>query len=247
VKNRRVLYGLAGATIMFCIFAGAWIATGGDFVRKYPVNVGSFDPIRYFRIDPATLLASLDKNPADVFLPEPDMSMQKVYDKPISWSQANYATITEKLAAYVWQDALTDWMLFRMDFGTSCQDVPVGFDTADYIYFRTTLIGGRWQYVARAISITPQYGDAATGDNTNFPRPILGWKYIRPDSVRVTAETALQKAELEGGEAARRSMQNQCQIHVIMYPNLYGHSNWKIVYGGNSNAKGFQTIIPASP
>ncbi len=222
-----------------------WSASGNDFLQRYPATAGSFNNIEYYRIDPKTILASLDANEDKVFLPESDTSFEKVINAPLSWSQSDYNKIASKIHEYVWHESLDDWMLFRVIFSADCSENPVGFDQADYIFFREISVNGEKLYTARDIDITPQYGDITLGSDTNFPRPFWGWKYIKRDAVNVRAEEALQLAESKGGEKARLSLQNKCRIYVSMNPNGYGHNNWKVSYSGNNAATEFDVVIPA--
>ncbi len=245
MKKRNIIYIVVACIVATLGIAYFWSATGNDFLQKYPVTAGSFNNIQYYKIDPETILTSLENNEGISFQLEPDSPVEKITKRPVSWSQADYNKIASKIHDYVWHESLDDWRLYRVDFSTSCHDSPIGFDYADYVYFKEISVNGKRLYTARDIFITPQYGDITLGSDTNFPRPFWGWKYIKTNTVNVTAEEALQLAESKGGEEARLSMQNKCQIYVSMNPDGYGHSNWKVSYSENDPTTEFETIIPA--
>lgn len=223
---------------MFIFF---WSFLNEDFVQEYPT--GSFNKTQFYEIDPQTILISLEDNQSDLFQIKAESSLKKIIETPISWSQADYNAIALKIHNYVWQEQLASWQLYRIIFSTSCHDNPKGFDYGDYIFFKQITYNENKMYATRGISITPQYGDITVGSDTNFSRPIWGWKHIDTESINVMAEGAMQLAEVNGGQNARLNMQNKCQIYVSMNPNGYGHSNWKVVYSGNSASSEFEIVI----
>lgn len=247
MNKRNVIYGIVSLLITILgVAVYVWFASENDFLQRYPVTAGSFNKIQYFKIRPETILVSLENDGAVLFQKIDDSSVEKITESPISWSQAEYGEIAYKIHEFVWTESLDNWNLYRMIFSTSCNDNPTGFDYADYIYFQEIVFNGKKVNTARDIFIAPQYGDITLGSDTNFPRPFSGWKSIDLDRINVTAEEALRIAEGTGGKSFRLSVQNVCQIYVSMNPDGYGHGDWKVVYGGNSEINDLEIIVPAS-
>jgi hypothetical protein len=244
-KRKIVFFAIAICVIAALASSYVWYISGNDFLQNYPTTVGSFNNIGYYKINPGTILASLENDPSDLFQLTSDSSLDKIMERPLSWSQRDYDRIAHKISEYVWAESLDSWELYRMIFITSCHDNPAGFDSADYVYFKKISSNGKSLYTARDIFITPQYGDISLGSDTNFPRTFLGWKNIISSKINVTAEEALLLAENSGGKNARFNMQNRCQIYVSMNLEGYGHSNWKVSYSGNGTNADFELIIPA--
>jgi hypothetical protein len=214
---------------------GHFYAAKNDFVRRYPVNVGSFQSTGGYKIDPKTILDSIANGNRNVFQPEEEQSQAPIPGMAIAWSQATYQRVADALYQTVWKESSVGWSLYRMHFHTACQDSPSGFDYADFTYFKDINLNGEKLYAAREIFMNPQYGDVSWGGDTNFPRPMFGWRRIDLTGIQFAAEEALRTAETKGGQEARLSVQNQCQIHVLMNPEAYGYDDWKVSYSGNSS------------
>ena len=176
---------------------------------------------------------------------EPAPLEEKENGLSISWSQSDYDKIANRIYDSVWNESLDNWNLYRLTLGVNCQDNLRGFDYADYVYFKEVVANGKTLYTARDIFITPQYDDITVGSDTNFPHPFFGWKHIDTGIIQVNAENALQLAENSGGREVRLSVQNKCRIYVGMNPEGFGHNDWVVNYGGNSEMKDFEVIIPA--
>ena len=131
-----------------------------------------------------------------------------------------------------------------MSFLSSCQDNPSGFEYADFIFFKDISINGKRLYTARAIEIIPQDGEINWGGDSNFPRPIFGWKSISLDKLMVTADEALSMAEEIGGKIGRLSIQNECQINVEISPEKYDYAGWRVSYGGIPSLSDDFILIP---
>lgn len=235
-------------TIVILLLGLIWfsiqIIYSKDYLQRYPT--GSFNRTQYFKINPDTVLVSIDKNEDGVFQLAEDASFEKINEKTFSWTQEDYNNIANEVSFFAWGEALDGWNLYRMIFRTSCRDNPIGFDYAAYVFFKETTYNNEIKYSARSISISPQYGDIAAGSDTTFPRPFWGWDYIETKSISITADEAMQSAEKNGGQGARLAMQNKCQIYVSMNPNDYNHVDWKVVYSGNNASTELQVVIPSN-
>jgi hypothetical protein len=191
-----------------------------------------------YRINPATILTSLEKGDTDVFLPDP-RSVDDRYDGPllynesIEWNQSDNLKIVRALNNFVWKDRFDDWNLFIMAFNVDCQDNLNGLPGGAFQYFKTIFEKGKIVYTWRQVEITPEYSFVAWGGNAEFAHLLLGWKSIDLNRLKVMAEDAIRIAEERGGREARLKLQNQCNIHLLLMPEHY--RGWKVDYGYSSD------------
>jgi hypothetical protein len=234
---------LATFAILVIPVAYIWFVAEYEFVQRYPTGVGSFNNIQYYRFDPDTSLEPSEYGLQTLFELQSDFTQNPVSDAPILWTEENYDEIVKKVSLFAWHESLDQWYLYRMIFRTDCSDDPKGFYWAEYIFFKESAVAGKKDYSARAIFIRPEYGDIAIGSDTDFPRPFWGWKYIRANSIKVTAEKALQLSEERGGKQARLAMNNQCSVYVSMNPDGYDFKGWNVDYSGNGNPADVEIFI----
>jgi hypothetical protein len=203
----------------------------------WPSGFSDYPDTGLSRIDPGTILASLDRGETDVFQPEPpsldDLSWTGpiLYNDPISWRQSYYLDIARALNQFVWKDAWDDWNLFDMSFATHCRDNPGGVTWAEFRYYKTIFNEGKIKYAWRSIYVVPEYLDVAWGGGAYFSHPIFGWKKIDLSRLKITAEEALKIAEANGGKEARSRIGNKCNIGLLLLPEYY--DGWKVDYGSD--------------
>jgi hypothetical protein len=131
-------------------------------------------------------------------------------------------------------------MLYGSLFSRGCQDTSDGFDGADITYFKKD--NSSENYTVHEIQIYPLSGGVSWGRG-QFPRPLLGWKNINLDKLKVTADDALQIAEDIGGKQARQKINNACEIHILLKPNE-DDDKWHIIYfPNNGNPPIFEATI----
>ncbi len=210
----------------------------------WPSGLSSyFSDTGLYRINSGTILTSLEKGGADVFLPDPRSLDDRLngpilYNEPIEWSQSDNLKIVRALNNFVWNDNLDDWNLFTMTFNVACRDNFNGLSGGIFKYFKTTFEKGRIAYTWREIEINPEYAYVAWGGDAEFAHPLLGWKSIDLSRLKVTAEEAIKIAENNGGREARLKVQNQCDIYLLLMPERY--KGWWVNYGYSS---GFEIQI----
>ena len=205
--------------------------------NKRPLSLSSpsYTDTDIFRINPETILTSLDKGNTDVFLPDSRSLDDRyggaiIYNKPTSWSQSDNLKIVSALNKFIWQDTLDDWKLYSMIFNVDCQngikDLPGGVFT----YFKTVFDKGRIVDTWREFEVDSEYSFVASGDGAKSVHPVLGRPSIDIDSLKVTAEDAIRIAEENGGRSARLKVQNQCNIHLVLTPKGL-QKGWWVNYG----------------
>jgi hypothetical protein len=211
-------------------------------VQHYPSHLGL--DRGYYKINPEIILTSLDNGETKVFTPETTSPENPIFDKYFSWGQSDYTRIIAALHEFVWDESLNDWRLYNMYFGTPCHDKLSGFELGKYYYFKTIFHkSGQIGYAGRGYLVTPQYGDVEWGSGPNYPHPVIGWKSVNINKVKITAEEALAIAEQNGGKEARLLVNNECNITT----QLSGYSGWRIfIYRNDTGASIFRMEVDPS-
>jgi hypothetical protein len=211
-------------------------------VQSHPSHLG-FER-GYYKINPETILTSLNNGETKVFTPETTSPEEPVFDKYFSWQQSDYTKLTAALHEFVWGEGLNGWKLYSVYFDTPCHDHISGFELGQYYYFKTIFHkNGKIGYAGRGFLITPQYGDVEWGSGPNYPHPILGWKSVNLNTIKITAEQALKIAEENGGKEARLLVENKCKVTA----RLSGYSGWRIfIYRYDTGSSIFRMEIDPS-
>jgi len=220
-------------------YAKWWLS----FPPPSPKNgLSDFERVGYYRIDPETILVSLEHGERDVFADGGEMEFDKflesgrahpvapLSDRPVSWRQSDYLKIADAVFRSVWKESFEDWNILSMIFDRACRDDPEGFDSGDIYFFKNTTANGKLLYTTREVLVSPQYGDISWGGGRNFPRPFFGWKSIDLKKLRITADDALRIAEESGGRSLRLAAGNKCDVSLILDIDAYG--DWVAYYGG---------------
>jgi hypothetical protein len=209
-------------------------------IDQYP-GPGSYDEIRYYTFEPGTLLLSLERNETDVFKPISKPIDDNIFPSgSFQWRQIDYLRVAEALYFSATANTLEDWKIYKMSFDRNCGDDPTGFDSAKITYFKED---GSSSYVAQAMYIYPLAKEVDWGKgNTRFPRPLFGWKSIDIKRLKVTAEGALQVAEMNGGKDARLAVGNKCRISLLLPSNI-SNGDWDVFYNTDGTRTIFQVII----
>jgi hypothetical protein len=196
-------------------------------------NQGDYSDNGSYKIDPNSILTALSHGETKVFMPE--LATPEVYRSGVySWHQADYFKIAAALSEYVWKESLNDWSLYRIIFGTDCQDNINGLAFGEFIYYKTVWNNGRFEYLSHEMSIDPLNDEVSWKGGTYFLRPPLGWKSIDLEKLKVRADDALLLAEAHGGQQARLKVKNQCYYRMLFSPNTY-YNGWDIAIIANSD------------
>ncbi len=197
--------------------------------REYPTGWPAENLVVY-KINPGTILASLDEGKTDVFIPAPE---NPIYDNvpplelssPLSWNQEDFLKVAGALHQYVWKESLNSFHLYSMSFTTPrCKDISQ-LDGAGFKFYQRR---ENWYYLVHDINIDLQLGYVYAGDTNGY---YTGrWKDIDLDQAAIhTAGQALLIAEQNGGRAARLAVREsqECQASVDFPPSAYEHTDWK--------------------
>jgi hypothetical protein len=249
MKKNRTTTIFALLIIIIAICSVIYVSISNSFedqINRYPKNFlsdfDSYDTGRY-KIDPETILASLDRGETGVFALELATPVAPVFDTTISWHQSDYLKITNAVYQLVWKETFDSWSLLGMVFETTCRDNPNGFESGDIHFFKAVKVNGETQYTTREVLITPLNGDLSWGGGANFPHPIFGWKSIDLSRLKITAEDALRIAEDNGGKSFCLSKQNGCSLSLILEPLAYDGWSVEYEYVGNNGLSFFNIHI----
>lgn len=218
--KRMVLIGTAIVLIVFLLYALVEpFIEEGQTSMNYPESMSGYQNKGYYKIDPVTILASLDEGKPDVFMSllEDPNDIKETYT--ISWTQADYLKIADALSREVWKEPLDlkDWNVLDVGFQKGCANDSNGFDSFRMIYYKIVRLGFQIEYSTRYVNMSPSYGYVQwAGDGTFYAPLLAGFQRIDLTNFKTTAEAALQIAERNGGSAVRAQIANKCGISVYM-------------------------------
>ena len=203
-----------------------------DVGNRMPNYLSSYPDVGNYKIDPATILVSLDEGNADVFtrLQEDPSSVESLTNISFSWTQADVLKIVKALGKLVWGDQmdLEHWSVYDFYLQKDCENNPNGFDSAIITYFKAVEVNGMKVYTTRYIEIDPYYSMVRWGSGATYPQPILHkWKRFDLAISIITAEDALQISEEHGGKEARQKVNNKCLIQISPSKD---NDNWFVYY-----------------
>ncbi len=230
---------LAGIiSVYIYVYQPFWV---GNYKAPLSLSDSSYTDTGLFRIIPEKILASLDEENTDVFLPDTRLLEDRytgpiLYDERASWSQSDHLKIINALDSYIWDNTLNDWSLSRMIFNIDCQDSFNGLPESIFTYFKTDLDKGRFVDNWREVEIDAEYAFVAWGGGSKYPHPLLGRKYIDLSKVRIDVEDAIRIAEENGGKEERLRFNNNCSIHLSLIPESF--DGWEVDY-----STGFEVLI----
>jgi hypothetical protein len=188
-----------------------------------PGLLGSYWDTGYYKIDPETILTSLEDGNTGVFTPlleNPD-GIEEVANIPIRWTQTDFLKIASALGQFEWNDPmdLKDWSLYYISFEGSCGD-PMGFSFASIAYFKA----GTKRYTTRLIEIDPYFGWVRWGAERTYPKPILQkWNGVDLLRAKITADDALLIASKDAKE--RFQLTDNCGV-LVSTPQNNDPANW---------------------
>ena len=242
MKNRMfVIIASTGLLLILFLIVMIYTVLFDNPGIDYPINLGDFKSTGNTRINPQTLLSSLEQGHTNVFQLESELPEDPMFVMPVEWKQADYFKIAKVIHQVVWGESLNDWTLYRMNFRNACTNEPEGLESANLFYFQNMQINGESRYSVREILIEPEYGYIAWGGDTFYPRPFFGWKSIDLNEITITAEKVINIAESSGGVELRLSAKNECNVLISMYPEGYNRFDWKVYYSAGYD------ILPDPP
>jgi len=194
---------------------------------KRPFDFNSYGRDGYYKIDPKTILTSLENGNTNVFEPllKYPNKVEKITDVSISWTQADYLRIFLAFSKLVWDNSMDSkvWRIYDVNFSAECFDEVCNFDDAQIVYFKIAANS----YTTRIMQIQPSLGLVRWGDETSYPL-VRQWEGVELTTARITAEDALKIAEENGGREIRLKASNKC-IVAVSSPGS-NNKNWHVRY-----------------
>ena len=232
------------AVVIFLIFLLVvyfYVFDPGQPDRYLPVGVSDFRDRTVYQIDTASILTSLAEGETNLFAAQ-ETAPQTSTALLSSWRQSDFIDVARALNQVASQEPLSGWRLYSMHFSTPCKDDLSGFTEADFYYFKTTFReNGKIRYTTQNIFISPEYEQVIWSGGATFPRPLIGWDYVRLRRIQITAEDALAIAEENGGRETRQLVDNNCRIHVRL---AGGDRTWQIlIYQNDTGSSLFRMMI----
>ncbi|MBN1372453.1 MAG: hypothetical protein JW987_10995 [Anaerolineaceae bacterium] len=212
------------------------IGTSGCYVLvDQPREIEKKLDIRYYAIDPESILELIDKGETDVFIPLENLPEETPSIRPNSviWSEGDFFKVAHLLHQQSAQEPFEAYNLYSMHFSMDCDDIEQGaFSYASFSFF--TLVGSDEQEVRAENTIAVNLTDSwvATYQAEYYPN-IRKRKAIDLAGHEISAEAALQIAEMNGGAEKRLEFGNACLIDALT-PAAEGEG-WKILYVNSKN------------
>jgi hypothetical protein len=212
-------------------------------ILKPEHEVRTYQARRYFGINKDSILASLAQGKTDVFTPlitEPD-GRPLFSDDPVKWSSADYYRIAITLQEYFLGESVNDWTLNNMGFRLTCQDINQGPQEGNFEFFKTLKTRERESRLVSSIFIEPWRNTVSIQEREDYPK-LVDWRVIDWADLKISAEQALQISETNGAAEARASVENACNIGLILAPNAM-FAGWQVGYETNDRKDLFNTYI----
>lgn len=221
--RNKIIYGF-----LFIIITGLF--TSCQIVDP-PFEKRTYSENFYFEIDPETILDRLSQGQNGIFksLPKlPDGTPLKS-DKQVLWSQNNYLKIAKVYHDYVWKESIEQWGMENIGFRMLCADVGFGPQEGIFRFIKTvnTKKQGKILYFS-TVSIEPWRKSIGVWKE-EFDPMIQQRKMYNLLDYKINAEEALQIAENNGGSQARLSVDDKCQINLILSPGSR-YNGWQVGY-----------------
>ena len=183
---------------------------------------------QYYSIDPQSLLESLEKEsftPVDT-VPEIPLPDQQI---PVNWNQADYLRIVDAVFKNAWDESVEGWSLKSMSFALNCTKIDYGFQNAHFRYFKNSRVQEREVRFERSIHIDPRSKSIYVLEFEYFPR-LTDWDSVDLAQVRYSADDALRITEENAGQEQRLTVENECDISLLLSPDSPRYRGWDVRY-----------------
>ena len=198
-------------------------------------EVESNAEIKYYTINSATILDSLERGNIDIFglFETTPKATSFPLSEPVSWDQADFLQIAQAFYKQFWQEPLGEQNVYNLSFDLDCAKIKQGvFSEAEILSFKVIGNGEEETRIQYRIRIVPSENLVYTSKaeyrpNLNAKEPIDLSQY------RITAEAALQIAEKNGGAEKRLEFENDCRISALA-PGPKG-KGWRVLYQNNQD------------
>jgi hypothetical protein len=200
------------------------------------IEVRTYNEMRDYQIDPSSILDSIARGNINIFSLQkatPDVNLS-LSDNNFFWSQEEYIEIARALLKFSWEESMDDLRLKSMNFYLQCSDTrKTAFSSANYEFEKNILTGEKESRIKYLISINPWKKSIYTSKEIFSPNIKFINHPINLAQYQISADKALQIAEINGGIKTRNQVENKCKISIFTY--AIERSSWSISYGSVEN------------
>ncbi|MBI4761333.1 MAG: hypothetical protein ACOYYF_03510 [Chloroflexota bacterium] len=219
----------------------ATLACDFNFETREP-SIITYD--QHYSIDPPSLLRSTSQNGDTPFTPIDDRPELPPPDQqiPVDWKQADYLQIANALFEDIWGETTDGWSLNSIFFALGCTKIDNGFQNASFQYFRNEKTEEDSRIV-RFIHIDPRNKSVYVTERIYSPR-LADWGFIDLKRLNFSADDVLVLAENNGGKEKRLSVDNVCEITLLLLsPNSPSYRGWNVRYSNSDIVNLFEINV----
>ena len=194
----------------------------------------------YYTIEPASLLEALEAEDLNVFIPideEPTLipPNQRI---PVSWTQDDYLIIVDALFQLVQgsTDTMEGWQINSMQFALGCTQFGIGLQDGNFRFFKIVKTNRQESRIERIVNIDPRSKVVFITENDYYPI-LANWSAIDLGQNLLSADEILQIADNAGGREKRVSIENACDISLLLSPDYASYNGWEVSYYRRDNRK----------
>ena len=189
-----------------------------------------------------TILQSLAQGKMNVFaLQSATPESSQADSPPVRWSQTDFFRVAQAFHESVWQEPMKSWKLNDIFFRLRCEYAPLGPQFVSFKMFKTARIREANSRLERNIDIRPQQNQASWTGIEYYPERSR-WPSLDLAQIKILAEQALHIAESHGGQEARLTIENKCDIFGSLVAGLRDN-DWRVSYSGEPDVRLFEMNI----
>lgn len=198
---------------------------------------------QYYTIEPSSLLEALQHGEV-AFTPVSQRPELLPFDQQtiVNWQQANYFFIANALYEDVLGKTLQGWQLSGMDFRLACSQIQNGAQNGRFRFFSVVEDSGQETRLERFIDIDPSHNFVHVSETKYSPK-LIDLKSIDLTQIKISADRALQIAESNGGEEKRASVNNACNISMLLTLDRTDRWQWRVYYARSDDRTLFFDIL----
>lgn len=200
-----------------------------------PTEIEKNLEIEYYSINPKSILEEIGKGETDIFVPLEELPKETSSIRPdsVPWNQEDFYKVAYLLHQQSAKEPFGEYKLYSIHFSMNCNEIEQDtFSYASFSFF--TLMGTETQEVRAENTIAVDLtGSWAATYQAEYDPNIRKRKVVDLADYLISAETAFQIAENNGGAEKRLVYGNSCLIDAIT-PAAEG-TGWKILYVNSQN------------
>lgn len=186
-----------------------------------------------YGFDPYTILGDLASGGSQLFVEEsPLATSESPSEQILFWTTREHYLVAERFHEFKFEESVSNWGLERVTFQAFCRRVEEGFYKGSFSLFRIPEAGNVTMRHEITVSLTSQAVSSWIEEASQIRGSILQQPIDR-GTIHAGALQALAVAEANGGEAIRESINNECEVDLMLAPGG-AYLGWQVFYFGNS-------------